>query len=173
MQKLRPQLARCGSARAAGETSMIDTGEKPTIGPGTWRGVACGSLGVASNAPPRLPARAFSAESIMRINLHRLVLASIAVLGMVCAPRLVSADPAQDAGVQGKVAPLPARYGVVNHIGDVQQQVSLADGKLLAHRRATDPFGVAIRGKFKGLPTLAEHPALPLASRSSPSRHRS
>jgi hypothetical protein len=103
--------------------------------------------------------RAFSAEFIMRINLHRLALTSIAVLGMLCAPRPVSADPAQDASAPGKVAPLPERYGVINHIGDVQQQVSLDEGKLLAHRRSTDSFGVAIRGKFKGLPAVAEHPA--------------
>jgi hypothetical protein len=95
----------------------------------------------------------------MRINLHRLVFTSIAVLGMLCAPRSVSADPAQDAGAQGKVAPLTERYGVLNHIGDAEQQVSLDDGKLLAHRRTTDSFGVAIRGKFKGLPAVAEHPA--------------
>jgi hypothetical protein len=95
----------------------------------------------------------------MRINLHRLVLASTAVLGMLCAPGSVSADPAQDAGAQGKAAPLPERYGVVNHIGDAQQQASLDDGKLLAHRRTTDPFGVAIRDKFKGLPAVAKHPA--------------
>jgi hypothetical protein len=95
----------------------------------------------------------------MRINLHRLMLTSIALLGMLCAPRSVSADPAQEAGARGKVAPLPERYGVLNHLGDVEQQVSLDDGKLLAHRRTTDSFGVAIRGKFKGLPPVAEHPA--------------
>jgi hypothetical protein len=100
----------------------------------------------------------FSAESIMRINLHRLVLTSIAVLGVLCVPRSVSADPAQDSGAQGRVAPVPERYGVVNQLGDAQQQVSLDEGKLLAHRRTTDSFGVAIRGKFKGLPAVAEHP---------------
>jgi hypothetical protein len=115
----------------------------------------------------QLTRRAFSAECIMRINIHRLVLASIAVLGMVCAPRLVSADPAQANGTQGKAAPLPERYGVVNHIGDAQQQVSLDDGRLLAHRRTTDSFGVAIRGKFKGLPAITEHPA---ATPSQPSQ---
>ena len=104
---------------------------------------------------------AFSAESIMRINLHRLVLTSIAVLGVLCVPRSVSADPAQDTGAQGRVAPVPERYGVVNQLGDAQQQVSLDEGKLLAHRRSTDSFGVAIRGKFKGLPAVAEHRAAP------------
>jgi hypothetical protein len=103
---------------------------------------------------------AFSAEFIMRINLPRLVLTSIAVLGMLCAPRPVSADPAQDTGAQGKIGPSQERYGVVNQLGDVHQQVSLDEGKLLAHRRTTDSFGVAIRGKFKGLPAVAEHPVI-------------
>jgi hypothetical protein len=109
----------------------------------------------------RLTGWAFSAEFMMRINLHKTALISMAVLGMLCAPRSVSADPAQDAGAPGKAAPLPERYGVINHIDDVQQQVSLNEGKLLAHRRTTDSFGVAIRGKFKGLPPVAEHPAAP------------
>jgi hypothetical protein len=104
---------------------------------------------------------AFSAGPIIKVNLHRLALTSIAVLGMVWAPGSVSAEPAQDAGAQGKAAPVPERYGVVNHIGDVQQQVSLDDSKLLTHRRTTDSFGVAIRGKFKGFPAVAEHPAAP------------
>jgi hypothetical protein len=105
--------------------------------------------------------QAFSAEPVIKVKLPRLVLTSIAVLSMAWAPGSVSADPAQDAGAQGKAVPVPEPYGVVNHIGDEQQQVSLDDGKLLTHRRTTDSFGVAIRGKFKGLPPVAEHPAAP------------
>jgi hypothetical protein len=105
--------------------------------------------------------RAFSVEPIIKANFHRLALTSIIALGLAWAPGSVSADPAQDASNQGKAAPAPERYGVVNHIGDAEQQVSLDDGKLLAHRRATDSFGIAIRGKFKGLPPVAEHPATP------------
>jgi hypothetical protein len=105
--------------------------------------------------------RAFSAEPIIKVGLYRLTLTSIAVLGLFWAPGSVSADPAQDAGAQGKAAPVPEPYGVVNHIGDEQQQVSLDDGKLLTHRRTTDSFGVAIRGKFKGLPPVVEHSATP------------
>jgi hypothetical protein len=106
--------------------------------------------------------RAFLAEPLIKVNLHRLALTSITVLGLAWAPGSVSADPAQDAGAQGKAAPVPERYGVVNHIGDAEQQVSFDDGNLLAHRRTTDSFGVAIRGKFKGLPPVAEHPAAPI-----------
>ena len=109
----------------------------------------------------QLTRRAFSAAPVIKVNLYRLALTSVAMLGMVWAPRSVSADPAQDAGAQAKAAPVQERYGVVDHIDDVQQQVSLNEGKLLAHRRTTDSFGVAIRGKFKGLPAVAEHPAAP------------
>jgi len=105
--------------------------------------------------------RAFSARPVTKVNLRRLALTSIAVLGMVWGSGSVSADSAQDAGAQGKAAPVPERYGVINQIGGVQQRVSLDDGKLLTHRRTTDSFGVAIRGKFKGLPPVAEHPAAP------------
>ena len=50
-------------------------------------------------------------------------------------------------------------YIIVNHIDDADQQISLKVGKLLTHRRTTDPFGLTINGKFKGLPAIVEHPA--------------
>lgn len=109
----------------------------------------------------QLTRRAFSAGPVIKVNLYRLALTSVAMLGMAWAPGWVLADPAQNADALGKAAPLPERYGVINHIDDVQQQVSLNEGKLLAHRRTTDSFGFAIRGKFKGLPPVAEHPAAP------------
>jgi hypothetical protein len=61
----------------------------------------------------------------------------------------------------GKTSPVPTAspYAIVNHVGEADQQVTLKDGKLLAHRRANDPFGIAIGGKFKGLPPVAEHPS--------------
>jgi hypothetical protein len=48
-------------------------------------------------------------------------------------------------------------YAVVNHLGESDQQVAQRDGLLLSHRRATDPFGNAIRGPFKALPAVVEH----------------
>jgi hypothetical protein len=68
-----------------------------------------------------------------------------------------SGDPLQG---DGKTSPVPKAnpYVVVNYLGEADQQVTLKDGKLLAHRRTADPFGIAIRGKFKGLPPVAEHP---------------
>jgi hypothetical protein len=69
-----------------------------------------------------------------------------------------SGDPVQG---DGKTSPVPRAnpYAIVNYLGEADQQVTLKDGKLLTHRRTADPFGIAIRGKFKGLPPVAEHPS--------------
>jgi hypothetical protein len=81
----------------------------------------------------------------------------IGLFAMLALATSVSGDPVQG---DGKTSPVPTAspYAVVNHIGEADQQVTLKDSQLLAHRRSTDPFGVAIRGKFKGLPPVAEHP---------------
>jgi hypothetical protein len=52
-------------------------------------------------------------------------------------------------------------YTIINQIGEADEQISLKDGKLLAHRRGVDPFGVASDGKYKNLPVVAEHSAGP------------
>ena len=72
---------------------------------------------------------------------------------------LALGDPGQvESKALAKVASSPSPYLIVSHIDEADQQISLKDGKLLTHRRATDPFGLAIGGKFKGLPPVAEHP---------------
>ena len=78
------------------------------------------------------------------------------VLGLLALVTSAAADPAQ--GDLKKLAAPVSPYVFVSHIGDADQQISLKDGNLLAHRRATDPFGLAVAGKFKGLPQVAEHP---------------
>jgi hypothetical protein len=67
-----------------------------------------------------------------------------------------SADPAQG---DGKISPAPSAspYTIVNHMGEADQQIRLLEDKLLAHRRTIDPFGIAIGGKFKGLPPVEQH----------------
>jgi hypothetical protein len=60
--------------------------------------------------------------------------------------------------------PAASPYAIVSNIGETVQQLTLKDGKLLAHRRTTDPFGIAIRGKFKGLPPVAERSPVPANS---------
>ena len=68
----------------------------------------------------------------------------------------VSADP-PTAKASSSPAPSPSLYTVINHVGEADQQVQLLEDKLLAHRRTIDPFGIAIRGKFKGLPPVEQH----------------
>jgi hypothetical protein len=89
---------------------------------------------------------------------HKPALMLIGLLGMFASATSASGDPVQGDGKISDV-PMAGPYAVVNHVGEADQQVTLKDGNLLAHRRTADPFGVAIRGKFKGLPTAAEHPS--------------
>jgi hypothetical protein len=94
---------------------------------------------------------------MIRIS-HKPALMLIGLIAILPLATSASGDPVQG---DGKTSPVPAAspYAVVNHVGEADQQVALKDGKLLAHRRTADPFGVAIRGKFKGLPPVAEHPS--------------
>src|ERR1700751_2898660 len=88
--------------------------------------------------------------------LHRPALMLIGLVAMLATS--ASGDPLQG---DGKTSPAPRAnpYAIVNYLGEADQQVTLKDGKLLTHRRTADPFGIAIRGKFKGLPPVAEHPS--------------
>jgi hypothetical protein len=87
---------------------------------------------------------------------HRPALVLFGLIAMLA--MAASGDPVQG---DGKTSPVPKAnpYAVVNYLGEADQQVTLKDGKLLTHRRTADPFGIAIRGKFKGLPPVAEHPS--------------
>jgi len=49
-------------------------------------------------------------------------------------------------------------FVTVNHLGESDQQAALREGQLLSHRRTTDPFGNSIRGPYKALPPVVEHP---------------
>lgn len=84
--------------------------------------------------------------------------AVIGLLTLLMLATSASGDPAQS---DGKISPAtsPGPYIIVNHIGETDQQVRLLEDKLLAHRRTIDPFGIPIRGKFKGLPPVEQHPA--------------
>jgi hypothetical protein len=84
----------------------------------------------------------------------------IALLALLTLATSVSGDPAPDPSRTSPAPPPSANpYAIVNHIGEADQQVTLREDKLLAHRRTIDPFGIAIRGKFKGLPPVEQHPA--------------
>jgi len=62
--------------------------------------------------------------------------------------------PAQDQ-LRTVAAPTPTPYSVVNRIGETLEQIAPGENKLLVHSRVTDPFGIPIRDKFKGLPPAA------------------
>jgi hypothetical protein len=49
-------------------------------------------------------------------------------------------------------------FVTVNRLGESDREAALRDGKLLSHRRTADPFGIAVRGPFKGLPPVVEQP---------------
>jgi hypothetical protein len=107
--------------------------------------------------------RARNAQAITTMThdiFHKGALTLLGMFAMLAPAKLALGDPGQGDG-RTPVTPVavPSPYAVVNHIGEADQQVTLKDGQLLAHRRTTDPFGVAIRGKFKGLPPVAEHPS--------------
>src|SRR5438105_284421 len=96
-----------------------------------------------------------------RAMIQRVVLRTGGMFAVLASATLAWGDPGQ---VDGKAAvkPVssPSPYVIVNHIDQADQQISLRDGKLLTHRHATDPFGLAMGGKFKGLPPVVEHPAI-------------
>jgi hypothetical protein len=52
----------------------------------------------------------------------------------------------------------PGAFVAVNRLGDPNQPAAAREGQLLSHRRATDPFGNTIRGPYKALPPVLEHP---------------
>src|SRR5271166_4409034 len=53
----------------------------------------------------------------------------------------------------------PTPFLNVSRLGESVVQAALREGYLLSHLRGFDPFGITIRGPFKGLPPVAEHPA--------------
>jgi hypothetical protein len=55
--------------------------------------------------------------------------------------------------------PAPIAFVTVSRLGESDKEAALRDGRLLSHRRATDPFGITVRGSFKGLPPVVEQPA--------------
>lgn len=102
-------------------------------------------------------------------NFHKSELMRVALVALVALVSPALGDPGQgDSKVSA--APSPSQYAVINQIGEAGKQVRWLEDKLLARQRATDPFGIAIRGKFKGLlvqqhantPAQAVKPANPL-----------
>ena len=118
------------------------------------------SLATPGNDPPSTEESSpgIASATVTNRSSHRPILTLISTVITFALAKLALGDPVQG---DGKTSPVPAvnPYAVVNHIGEADQQDTLKDGKLLTHRRTADPFGIAIRGKFKGLPPVAEHPS--------------
>jgi hypothetical protein len=92
----------------------------------------------------------------------RLRLVCAGVLLALTSPLSVRAEeaPVKSGSSVDPAASALQHLAVINRIGESEQQAALRDGKLSARRRSADPFGIAIRGKFKGLPPpVAERPA--------------
>jgi hypothetical protein len=87
----------------------------------------------------------------------RFALMGFFAVRMAVLPALAGAAPGTP-NVPASGVPLSNGYLTVKHLGESQQQATAREGQLLAHRRATDPFGNSIRGPFKGLPPTVEHP---------------
>jgi hypothetical protein len=56
-------------------------------------------------------------------------------------------------------ASAPSSFFNVNQLGESTKLAAQREGRLLSHLHTTDPFGITIRGPFKGLPPVAEHPS--------------
>jgi hypothetical protein len=92
--------------------------------------------------------------------IQRVVLRAGGLFAVFASATLAWGDPRPvENKALAKAASSLSPYLIVNHIDEADQQISVRDGKLLTHRRSTDPFGLAIGGKFKGLPAVVEHPA--------------
>jgi hypothetical protein len=50
-------------------------------------------------------------------------------------------------------------FSTLNRLGESDQETVLREGKLLAHQRTADPFGIIIRGSLKDPVPVAEQPA--------------
>jgi hypothetical protein len=70
------------------------------------------------------------------------------------------AAPAPGASVApASAASAPSPFSNVLRLGEWAAQVAMRVSPLLSHKRAIDPFGINIRGPYKGLPPVVEHPA--------------
>ena len=85
----------------------------------------------------------------------------MALFAAMLSPLSAFADPATGCSRHTTLAKVlqSVLFVTVNRLGESDQEAALRDGKLLSHRRTTDPFGITVRGPFKGLPPVAEQPA--------------
>ena len=89
-------------------------------------------------------------------------LASLVSWLLGVSPAFAGPSPAPASGasrVPASGASAPSPFLNVSRLGESAAQAALREGHLLSHLRGIDPFGITIRGPYKGLPPVAEHPA--------------
>jgi hypothetical protein len=111
------------------------------------------------NDPPSTEesSRRIASATMTNRSSHRPALTLLGLFAMLAPATLALGDLGQG-DVRASPIPAASPYAVIYHVAEPEQQISLLDGALLVHRRTADPFGVSIRGPFKGLPPVAEHP---------------
>jgi hypothetical protein len=83
----------------------------------------------------------------------------IAFLVAMLLPLSAFADPATSApGTKVAKVLSAGTFATVSRLGESDREAALRDEKLLSHHRATDPFGITVRGPFKGLPPVVAQP---------------
>jgi hypothetical protein len=93
-------------------------------------------------------------------------LASMGLFAMLISLLPALADPAKEVseGPPSRVSAVGA-YSTLNRLGDSDQETAQREGKLLAHHRTADPFGITVRGGLKDPLPVAEQPtAAPVPS---------
>jgi hypothetical protein len=81
----------------------------------------------------------------------------LALFAALLSPLSAFADPMTDDPAPN-VGKSVGAFVTVNRLGESDREAALRDGKLLSHHRTADPFGIAVRGPFKGLPPVVEQP---------------
>jgi hypothetical protein len=112
----------------------------------------------------RLSRRAIFQAAVQPGNLSSALVRAISKLTVFFAtmlsPLSAFADPATGApDTKASKVSSGGAFVTVSHLGESDKEAALRGGKLLSHRRATDPFGITVRGPFRGLPPVVEQPA--------------
>ena len=82
----------------------------------------------------------------------------ISILLMSLLPVFAGPEPGASR-LPASSASTPNPFSNVLRLGEWATQVAMRVSPLLSHKRGIDPFGITIRGPYKGLPPVVEHAA--------------
>src|SRR5271165_5015928 len=99
---------------------------------------------------------------MMRCETRREIVGSSWLLGFLASwllgisPAFAGSSPAPASAsrVPAPGVSAPSPFLNVGRLGEWAAQAALREGHLLSHLRGIDPFGITIRGPFKGLPPV-------------------